>query len=97
DHVLQHRVAHRAARPSDACGRPRPRDGGLTDETRSHSGARIDDRGWGRYVGIPLARLRNRERYTHTQARLEETSLSASIPVSERLARLGQRAAPEGV
>jgi len=36
----------------------------MTDETRSHSGVRIDDRGWGRYLDIPLACPKNRERYT---------------------------------
>ena len=36
----------------------------MTDETRSLSGVRIDDRGRGRYVDIPLACPRNRERYT---------------------------------
>jgi ureidoacrylate peracid hydrolase len=25
----------------------------MTDETQSHCGVRIDDRGWGRYVDIP--------------------------------------------
>jgi hypothetical protein len=35
----------------------------MTDETQSHCGVRIDDRGWGRYVDIPLACPRNRERY----------------------------------
>jgi len=35
----------------------------MTDETRSHSGVRIDDRGWGRYLDIPLACPKNRERY----------------------------------
>ena len=30
--------------------RARSRYGGVSDETRSHSGVRIDDRGWGRYV-----------------------------------------------
>ena len=37
----------------------------MTDETRSLSDVRIDDRGWGRYLDIPLACPRNRERYTH--------------------------------
>jgi hypothetical protein len=36
----------------------------VTDETRSPSGVRIDDQGWGRYVEIPLACPRNRVRYT---------------------------------
>ena len=36
----------------------------MTDETRSHSGVRIDDRGWGLYLDIPLACPENRERYT---------------------------------
>jgi len=35
----------------------------MTDETRSLSDVRIDDRGWGRYLDIPLACPRNRERY----------------------------------
>jgi hypothetical protein len=38
--------------------------GGMTDETPSHSNVRIDDRGWWRYLGIPLACPRNRERYS---------------------------------
>src|SRR5438309_11834070 len=63
-HALQHRVAHRAARPSDASGRADRGSGGMTDETRSLSGVRIDDRGRGRYVDIPLACPRNRERYS---------------------------------
>src|SRR5215467_11393592 len=62
-HPLQHRVAHRATRPSDAGGRENRRDGSLTDETRSLSGVRIDDQGRGRYVRIPLACPKNRERY----------------------------------
>ena len=33
------------------------------DEARSLSGVRIDDRRWGRYLDIPLACPRNRERY----------------------------------
>src|SRR5438128_11328107 len=45
--ALQHRVAHRAARLSDARGGARCGDRGLSDETRSHSGVRIDDRQWG--------------------------------------------------
>src|SRR5262249_52201829 len=61
--ALQRRVADRTTRPSDACGRARPSAGSVSDETQSHSGVRIDDRRWGRYVGIPLARLRNRVRY----------------------------------
>ena len=55
---------HRAARPSDARGRADRGEGGLINETRSLSDVRIDDRGWGRYVDIPLACPRNRERYT---------------------------------
>jgi hypothetical protein len=35
----------------------------MTDEPRSLSGVRIDDRGWGRYLDIPLACPGNRERY----------------------------------
>jgi hypothetical protein len=35
----------------------------MTDETRSLSGVRIDDRAWGRYLDTPLACPRNRERY----------------------------------
>ena len=35
----------------------------MIDEPRSHSGVRIDDRGWGRYLDIPLACPGNRERY----------------------------------
>src|SRR5262245_37481093 len=69
-HALQHRVAHRAARPSDAGGSARGGDGGVTDETRSPSGVRLDDRRWGRYGDIPLACPGNRERYRFTQADL---------------------------
>jgi len=36
----------------------------MTDETRSLSDVRIDDRRWGSYLDIPLACPRNRERYT---------------------------------
>jgi hypothetical protein len=43
----------------------------MTDETRSLSGVRIDDRGWGRYVDIPLACPRNRERYTQNKSLAE--------------------------
>src|SRR5439155_1371797 len=46
-HPLQRRVAHRAARPSDACGRSGCGTGRvamITLRTRSHSGARINDR-----------------------------------------------------
>jgi len=39
----------------------------VTDETRSPSGVRIDDRGWGRYLDIPLACPRNRVRYIGIQ------------------------------
>jgi hypothetical protein len=35
----------------------------VTDETRSHSGVRINDRREGRYLDTPLACPRNRERY----------------------------------
>ena len=42
----------------------------MTDETRSHSGVRIDDRGWGLYLDIPLACPENRERYSGTLCRV---------------------------
>jgi hypothetical protein len=61
-HAGQHRVAHRAARPLDTGGRAERGDGGMTDATRSSSDVRIDDRGWGRYLDIPLTSPRNRER-----------------------------------
>ena len=38
--------------------------GSVTDETRSHSDVRLDDRRWGRYGDIPLACPGNRERYS---------------------------------
>src|SRR5207253_1551270 len=47
-----------------ASGVARGRSDGVTHETRSHSGVRINDRGWGRHVDIPLVCPRNRERYT---------------------------------
>jgi hypothetical protein len=51
--AVQHRVAHRATRLSDAGRGPRGRIGGVTHDTRSHSGVRIDDRGWGAMVIFP--------------------------------------------
>src|SRR5213594_878270 len=38
--------------------------GSVTDETRSHSDVRLDDRRWGRYGEIPLACPGNREPYS---------------------------------
>jgi hypothetical protein len=55
----------------------------MTNEVRSLSDVRIDDRGWGRYVGIPLACPRNRERYTRPRCRGPE------ITVNEVNARFG--------
>src|SRR5205807_1712156 len=55
-HPLQRRVAHRAARPSDAGGRSRRGPGGvamITLRTRSLSGARINDRRGGHALTSP--------------------------------------------
>src|SRR5262249_21621346 len=84
-HPLQHRVAHRATRPSDTRGRTRGPAGGVTDDTRSHSGVRIDDRGRGRYVGIPLACPKNRERY------------SWKLETGNRPIRFGEKDTPESL
>jgi transposase InsO family protein len=51
--TLQHRVAHRTARSPNARGCPFGDGSGVTDEMRSHSGVRINDRRGGRYAGIP--------------------------------------------
>jgi hypothetical protein len=54
----------------------------VTDETRSHSGIRIDDRQWGRYVDIPLACPRNRERYRRALAAWTICRRRRAVPAS---------------
>jgi len=46
----------------------------MTDETRSLSGVRIDDRGRGRYVGIPLRVQETGSGTDDANARIEELS-----------------------
>src|SRR5262245_56190451 len=62
---LQQRVAPRAPRPPDAGRSAYRAGGGVTHETRSHSGIRIADRRGGRYAGTP--------------SRLQETGCGTSI------------------
>src|SRR5262252_6421329 len=49
---------------------------------------RIDDRGWGRYVGIPLARLRNRVRYKRA---MWSTLIVVQSPRFDPSLRVGDR------
>src|SRR5262245_1713990 len=73
-----------STRSSDARGGARSANGGVTNETQSLSGIRIDDRGWGRYVDIPIVCPRNRVRYTRRilMAALQRPRQVASRPTS---------------
>ena len=51
----------------------------MTDERRSHSGIKIDDRGRGRYLDIPLACPRNRERYRQRVEPCPRMSFMSSV------------------
>jgi len=61
--------------------------GGVTHETRSPCGVRIDDRGRGRYIDIPRACPGNRERYKwghdFRPEYLEIVALLANLPLRD--------------